>query len=121
MSNNSFNINEVRIFTVPNLLATATVVQAPEPKDPLFKAENLVENPSTRSGRQDLNAIIAWDGVTVTRASFSSCFVTTNTQLVAEGHNFVMVFDLLKSISIEGFILVQDLYNGNGDGHTDQK
>ena len=74
MHNNWFVINEVRIFTVPNLLATATVVQAPEPKDPLFKAENLVNNLSTRSGRQDLNAIIAWDRVTgasrtVTRAS----------------------------------------------------
>ena len=111
MSGTNFTINEVRIFTVPNLLATATVVQAPEPKDPLFKAENLVENLDTRSGRQDLNAITAWDGVTgasrtVTRASFSSCFVTTDTQLAAEGHNFVMIFDLLKSISIEGFILV---------------
>ena len=42
MFNSFFQINEVRMYTLPNLLSTATVVQAPEPKDPLFKAENLV-------------------------------------------------------------------------------
>ena len=39
---NVLNINEVRIYTVPNLLTEASIVQAPEPKDPLFKADNLI-------------------------------------------------------------------------------
>ena len=42
MSSTGLNINEVRIYTVPNLLTEASIVQAPEPKDPLFKADNLI-------------------------------------------------------------------------------
>ena len=42
MYDNYLNMNEVRIYTVPNLLTGASIVQAPEPKDPLFKADNLI-------------------------------------------------------------------------------
>ena len=69
-----FQINEVRIYSVLNLLEGAAVIKAPNPKDFLFSANNLLENQETRSSTQDFNAIIDWDGVTgssrvVTRSS----------------------------------------------------
>ena len=74
MSSNYYAINEIRAFSVPNLLEGAAVIKAPTPKDLLLDAKNLVENFETRSSRQDFNAIIDWNGVygsnrVVTRAT----------------------------------------------------
>ena len=65
-----FNINEIRAFSVPNLLEGAAVIEAPTPKHSDFDANNLIENIDTRSARQDFNAITYWDGIssTVTRS-----------------------------------------------------
>ena len=49
MTNNFFYINEVRVFSVPNLLVGAAVTEAPDPKHSDFGANNLVENTETRS------------------------------------------------------------------------
>ena len=74
MYDNWYVINEIRAYSVANLLEGATVIEAPSPKDPLLDVNNLIENFETRSSRQDLNAIIDWNGVTggssvITRAS----------------------------------------------------
>ena len=74
MTQNYFTINEIRAYSVSNLLEGAAVVRAPDPKDPSFSANNLIENQETRSGRQEFNAIIDWNRLTdgssvVTRAS----------------------------------------------------
>ena len=49
MFDNSFTINEIRVFSVQNLLEDAIVFKAPDPKNPLFSANNLIENIETRS------------------------------------------------------------------------
>ena len=72
VSNDEFFINEIRAYSVINLLEGAAVIEASLPKDATLSANNLLENQETRSNRQDINAIIDWDGVfgsTVTRAS----------------------------------------------------
>ena len=47
--NNRFYINEVRVYSVPNLLEGATVIETPTPKDNDLSANNLIENQETRS------------------------------------------------------------------------
>ena len=47
--NNRFYINEVRVYSVPNLLEGATVIETPTPKDNELSAYNLIENQETRS------------------------------------------------------------------------
>ena len=44
MYDNYFVINEIRVYSVDNLLEGATVIEAPNPKGPLFSANNLIEN-----------------------------------------------------------------------------
>ena len=51
MRDNKFSINEIRVFSVPNLLEGASVIKAPDPKNSDFGANNLVENQETRSMR----------------------------------------------------------------------
>ena len=72
---------------------------------------------------QDLKPIIDWDGTTVTRATYSSCFVTTDLQLAADGLKFLMTFRLDQRAAIQGFVLMQDLYAGdsNDDLSDDNK
>ena len=43
-ANNYFNINEIRVYSVGNLLEGASVIEAPTPKDPMFSANNIIEN-----------------------------------------------------------------------------
>ena len=57
-----------------------------------------------------MNPIIAWDGVTggsrvVTRASYSSCFVTTDTELAADNDQFYLTIDLGEKYLVDGFML----------------
>ena len=106
---------EVRIYLVPNLLTDATIILAPEPKDPTWKADNLIQHLDTRSTCQDsaFNPILNWNGVYaddsgVTRAPYSSCFVTTDAQLSENYHKFVLTIRLDKRASIYGFTLVQE-------------
>ena len=51
MSGNWLTINEIRAYSVPNLLEGANVIESPAPKDPLLDVNNLIENFETRSGR----------------------------------------------------------------------
>ena len=51
IANNWFTINEIRAYSVTNLLQGAVVIEAPDPKDPSFSANNLIENFEARSGR----------------------------------------------------------------------
>ena len=73
MTGGNFVINEIRVFSVPNLLEGAAVLEAPASKDPEFDAINLIDNQETRSNRQEAiyNAITFWDGVSssVTRSA----------------------------------------------------
>ena len=64
MNGNWFTIFEIRAYSVTNLLEGAVVIKAPDPKDPTLSANNLIENQEARSGRQDINAIIDWNGLT---------------------------------------------------------
>ena len=71
---NNYSIVEIRAFSGYNLLEGAAVIEAPDPKDLSFGANNLLENFELSSSRQDLNAITDWNGLTggdsiVTRAS----------------------------------------------------
>ena len=43
------SINEIRAFTVTNLLDGASVIEAPDPKNSTFVVENLIENLELRS------------------------------------------------------------------------
>ena len=43
------SINEIRAFTVTNLLEGASVTEAPDPKNSTFVVENLIENLELRS------------------------------------------------------------------------
>ena len=47
--NDRLYINEVRVYSVPNLLEGATVIETPTPKDNDLSANNLIENQETRS------------------------------------------------------------------------
>ena len=64
-------INELRVYSVINLLEGATVIESPEPKDSTYGANNLVENLEMRSMVSDYNAITDWGGpgTPVTRAT----------------------------------------------------
>ena len=42
-------INEIRAYSVPNLLEGSSVIEAPDAKDPAFVAKNLIENFENRS------------------------------------------------------------------------
>ena len=53
VSNDEFIINEIRAYSVINLLEGAAVIEAPVPIDPLLDSNNLIENIETRSSRQD--------------------------------------------------------------------
>ena len=44
MNNKWFSINEIRVYSVGNLLEGATVIKAPTPKDSMFSANNIIEN-----------------------------------------------------------------------------
>ena len=58
MNNGFLIVNEIRAFSVTNLLEGAAVIEAPTPKHSDFGANNLIENLEARSSRQDINAII---------------------------------------------------------------
>ena len=66
MDNNDTAINEIRVYSVPNLMEGAAVIVAPDPKnqDSKWSVNNLIENQETRSSVQDINAIIDWNGIT---------------------------------------------------------
>ena len=64
MFDNSFTINEIRVFSVPNLIEGAAVIKAPAANQTKFSAKNLVENQEKRSGRKTINAIIDWNRMT---------------------------------------------------------
>ena len=49
MFTNEWLVNEVRAYSVINLLEGASVIENPEPISSTFSAENLVENQETRS------------------------------------------------------------------------
>ena len=115
MSSDNFTLNEIRVFSVPNLLEGSAVIEAPVPKDPAFSPNNLIENLELRSTTQDFNAITDWDGVAgnsrvVTKASQSSCFVTTDSEMAADNDQFVYTVDLMTSQLVDGFLLIQDIY-----------
>ena len=63
-------INEIRVFSVINLLEGATVIESPEEWEG-FVVNNLVENLETRSMNRIDNAITDWDesGWGVTRST----------------------------------------------------
>ena len=69
MWDNEFIINEIRAFSVPNLLEGATVIESPPPKDTSYSVNNLIENQEARSSRNIENAITDWAGNTVTRST----------------------------------------------------
>ena len=62
-TNNDALINEIRAYSVTNLLEGAAVIEAPEPKNYDYIVENLIENQELRSASQDWNPITVWDGV----------------------------------------------------------
>ena len=55
----------------------------------------------------------------VTRADYSSCFHTTDVQLAADGHKFVLTVKLDKRASINGLTLVQDTRGSNSNTYSD--
>ena len=61
MNNNLLWINEIRVFSVINLLEGATVIESPEEWEG-FVVNNLVENQENRSMNKYNNAITDWDG-----------------------------------------------------------
>ena len=74
MSDDKFSINEIRAFSVSNLIDGAAVIEAPDPRDSKWSVNNLLENQENRSSRHDNNTITDWDGVgsnvgVVTRSS----------------------------------------------------
>ena len=49
MFDNEWIINEIRAFSVPNLLEGAAVIESPPPKDLSFGVDNLIKNQESRS------------------------------------------------------------------------
>lgn len=78
-------------------------------------SSNLVTNLSTRSSRQDYRPLVDNVG---NRASFETCFVTTETQLAPEGDMLVLGFDLRKSMMVHAVLVMQDHYGGQSNSHT---
>ena len=62
MFNCQNRIKEIRAFSVQNLLEGAALIEAPDPKDPLLDAINLIQNFENRSSGQEFNAITDWNG-----------------------------------------------------------
>ena len=54
-------INEIRVFSVINLLEGATVIESPEEAEG-FVVNNLIENLEWRSMNRYRNGITDWDG-----------------------------------------------------------
>ena len=95
----------------------ATILAAPEPTTSSKSAQNLVTNLRTRSVRNDFNPIIDSAG---NRATFESCFVTTDAEVGLEGDQFDLSFDLGKPMTVNAILVAQDQFNGVSNDHTNQ-
>ena len=70
-------------------------------------AENLVTHLDTRTAGGDWGRpIIGWDGATLQRVSYESCYRTSNVQLAEYGNQFILTIDLLDKYLVDGFLLV---------------
>ena len=72
-------IPEVRIYQTPNLiqeLEGTVLISAPGPKNLRFVATNLITNLDNRTSGNEFRPLIDNDS---NRASYDSCFKTTNT------------------------------------------
>ena len=77
----------------------------------------MVENIRIRSPRNDLSPIIDSLG---NRATFESCFVTTDAEVGPEGDQFELALDLGKPMMVNAILVAQDQFNGYSDDHTDK-
>ena len=66
-----YNIAEIKLYGMPNLVESATVISSYSPINPDYSSNNLVTNFSTRSAHWNLPPLI---NATGTAASFKSCF-----------------------------------------------
>ena len=113
-----YTVNEIKVYAVTNLLNYgATILSAPEPTTPSKSAQNLVENLRTRSPRNDFSPIIDSVG---NRATFESCFVTTDSEVGPEGDMFELGFDLGKPVLVNAILVAQDQFGGNSHAHSNQ-
>ena len=55
-------MGEVRVYSVPNLLEGAIVIQAPPPTNSDYSANNLVTNLDARGAGYNDGPIINWNG-----------------------------------------------------------
>ena len=106
------------MYGLPNLLRYgAKIFEAPDPISASKGAENLVTNLDVRSSRNDENPIIDEFG---NRATFESCFVTSDVELAPLGHQFVLGFDLGKPMMQNCITIAQDHFTGLSYEHTNQ-
>ena len=103
---------EIKVYSVTNLLEYgATILKAPESSLAHLGAENLINNLRERSSRSNFSPIISPG----TRATYNSCFFTTDAQIGPDGDQFELAFDLGKSMMINAIIIAQDHLWGYSD------
>lgn len=80
-----------------------------------FEAVNLINNLSVRSSGDSYKP---YDS-TGTQVTYESCFITTENELGANGHQLMLGVDFGKSFLMHAILMVQDVYGGrNADDHT---
>ena len=95
---------------MPNLLQTfpgLVTINAPVPKDSKWAAENLIENLSFRTSGDGYKPLIDIDN----RASFESCYKTTQDELSAHGNMMIITLDLQNPMFVHAVLIIQDLFS----------
>lgn len=110
---NDYSLAQIKAYSVTNLLyQSATILEAPTPNVVTKSAQNLVENLRTRTQRNIFNPLIDMAG---NRASFESCFLTTDLEMASYNHQYVLGFDLQKPMMIHAVLVAQDQFNGQSE------
>ena len=80
-----YNISQLRLYGMPNLIATATIIKTYSPISAVYDATNLKKNLSSRSARWDLKPLINAVGDS---ATFDSCFKVAKSNIPGQEYVF---------------------------------
>lgn len=101
-----FNIMEMRVFQIPNLLQVLegiATISAPTPKSTQYKATNLITHLDSRTSGNGLSPLIDQAS---NRAPYDSCYRTTEVQLGPLGHKMIITIDLGKPHLVHALLVV---------------
>ena len=111
--NHKLNFYELRVYQTPNILqkleATSQVtISAPAPTESKYAADNLIKNLASREQTRYAQPAIDFD---LNKGNYYSCFITSNSQLAAEGNILRITIDLGQSYFQHAILAVQGVAN----------